>query len=247
MCISIATFSAKAQNQTKPDYAPQVLVIDQYGAVSDTLTTNSGAKEAPLQLSLRANPVNDDDWVATYQWIVTNTRTQQTVLDRYIPETETTFEINDYGEYSIYCYATFVNGNDTVKYNQDDENWSGKADKQPFKFTIAESHLEFPNAFSPNGDQINDKYGPKGLQEGTTNGPKSIVEYHMSIYNRWGQRLFDTHNLHDCWDGTYNGRDVKEGVYFVVVKAKGSDGVKYNIKKDVNLLRGKRERESSNP
>ena len=35
-----------------------------------------------------------------------------------------------------------------------------------------------------------------------------------------------------------NGKDVKQGVYFVLVKAKGADGRKFNIRKDVNLLRG---------
>ena len=40
------------------------------------------------------------------------------------------------------------------------------------------------------------------------------------------------------WDGTYQGKDVKQGTYFVLVKAKGADGQTYNIRKDVNLLRG---------
>ena len=43
----------------------------------------------------------------------------------------------------------------------------------------------------------------------------------------------------DCgWDGTYNGKPVKAGVYFVVVKAKGADGIDYEFRKAVNLLRG---------
>ena len=42
-------------------------------------------------------------------------------------------------------------------------------------------------------------------------------------------------------DGKFNGQDVKEGVYFVLVNAKGADGKVFNIKKDVNLLRSYRE------
>ena len=49
------------------------------------------------------------------------------------------------------------------------------------------------------------------------------------------------------WDGKFNGKDVKQGVYFVLVKAKGADGRKYNIKKDVNLLRGYTESNGVNP
>ena len=37
---------------------------------------------------------------------------------------------------------------------------------------------------------------------------------------------------------SYNGKPVKDGVYFVLVKAKGADGIEYNIRRDVNLLRG---------
>ena len=46
----------------------------------------------------------------------------------------------------------------------------------------------------------------------------------------------------DCescgWDGTYEGTPVKDGVYFVVVQALGADGIKYDIRQAVNLLRG---------
>ena len=88
-----------------------------------------------------------------------------------------------------------------------------------------------PNAFSPNGDGINDVYKAKS-------GYQSLVEFHAYIFNRWGQKLYEWTNPADGWDGTYNGKDVKEGVYYVLVKAKGADGRKYNIKRDVNLLRG---------
>ena len=53
----------------------------------------------------------------------------------------------------------------------------------------------------------------------------------------------------DCevcgWDGTYNGSPVKDGEYYVVVQARGADGINYDIRQDVNLLRGYIE-ESSN-
>ena len=39
------------------------------------------------------------------------------------------------------------------------------------------------------------------------------------------------------WDGTFRGKDVKVGTYYCLVKARGADGRKFNIKKDVNLMR----------
>ena len=92
------------------------------------------------------------------------------------------------------------------------------------------SKLSFPNAFSPNGDGKNDKFMAKECE--------NIAEFHAYIYNRWGQKLFDWTDPTDGWDGTHNGNPVKEGVYFILCKAKGTDGQNFTIRKDVNLLRG---------
>ena len=91
--------------------------------------------------------------------------------------------------------------------------------------------VSLPNAFSPNGDGINDIYKAK-------DGYQSITDFHGYIFNRWGQKLFEWTHPAEGWDGTYKGKPVKDGVYFCLVKAKGADGKTYNIKKDVNLLRG---------
>ena len=123
-------------------------------------------------------------------------------------------------------YATFTKGNDVIQYGQ--EYWS---EQQPLRVTISESKLEMPNAFSPNGDGINDIYKAK-------DGYQSLTEFHAYIFNRWGQKLYEWTNPADGWDGKYKGKDVAQGVYYVLVKAKGADGKTYNIKRDVNLLRG---------
>ena len=95
---------------------------------------------------------------------------------------------------------------------------------------VLTSTLVMPNAFSPNNDRINDVYKVKSYQ--------NIVEFHAYIFNRWGQKLYEWTNIEEGWDGKYRGNDVKQGTYFVLVKAKGADGQTYNIRKDVNLLRG---------
>jgi gliding motility-associated-like protein len=108
-------------------------------------------------------------------------------------------------------------------------------DSASINVTISESHLEMPNAFSPNDDGHNDIYRAK--PHGKTGGYKSIVEFHAYIFNRWGQKLYEWTNIDEGWDGTYNGSPVKDGVYFVLVNARGADGKEYNIRRDVNLIR----------
>ena len=54
--------------------------------------------------------------------------------------------------------------------------------------TTKVSSLLMPNAFSPNGDDINDIYKPK-------DGYRNIEEFHAYIYNRWGQKLYEWTDL----------------------------------------------------
>ena len=66
-----------------------------------------------------------------------------------------------------------------------------------------------------------------------------MLSTYVLVYTpEWGQKLFEWTHPAEGWDGTYKGKPVKDGVYFCLVKAKGADGKTYNIKKDVNLLRG---------
>ena len=97
--------------------------------------------------------------------------------------------------------------------------------------SISESSLQMPNAFSPNGDGINDVYRAKP-------GYKSIVSFKAVIFNRWGQKLYEWDDPAGGWDGKYRGREVAQGTYFVNVTAKGADGREFRIRRDVNLLRG---------
>lgn len=208
-------------------YADEVPTIDPQATFTtdegeETGTSYSGS--APLMVVFHANAENVGMYTPHYEWRFTKEGETQPYLVRYEEETEYTF--TEAGSHRIVLYATFINGNDTVAYTKD--YWQ---DAQPITIQISESKLEMPNAFSPNGDGINDIYRAK-------NNYQSIVEFDAYIFNRWGQKIYEWHDPAGGWDGKFNGKDVKQGVYFVLVKAKGADGRKYNIKKDVNLLRG---------
>ena len=53
-------------------------------------------------------------------------------------------------------------------------------------------------------------------------------------------------DINGGWDGTVNGHDAKDGVYYVIIKARGADGRNYNLRRDVNLLRGYESSDSGN-
>jgi gliding motility-associated-like protein len=207
------------------DNVPSINPTATFHLESGDVVCNDTTGSAPLSATLNANTENIGGYTATYEWrFYTPGNSSQPFLVRYDESTDYIFEKS--GTTYVELYATFVNGSDTIKYES--EYWENA---KPISVTVSESKLEVPNAFSPNGDGINDTFHVK-------DGYQSLVDFHAYIYNRWGQLLFDWTNPADGWDGTYKGHQVKDGVYFVLVKAKGADGIKYNIKRDVNLLRG---------
>ena len=210
-----------------PTISPTATYITPDGDVENPSMSGS----APLTGRFEANPENVGSYIASYEWrFYLNSMEGEPYLIRYEQDTEYTF--TKAGGHYIVCYATFVNGNDTVSYTQTYWDETG-----PLTCTISESMLEMPNAFSPNGDGRNDVYHAKKYQ--------SLTEFHATIFNRWGQKLYEWDDPAGGWDGKFNGHDVKQGVYFVLVKATGADGRKFVIKKDVNLLRGFTKRDGS--
>ena len=222
LCMTIGVSA-----QTQPTIDPSAILTKDNGD-QESGTLFSGP--APLTVEFRANAENTGGYSAYYEWRFKMENEEEPYLVRY--EEDTSYTFLKAGTHEIVLYATFVEGTDTVPYTK--EWWSTKT---PIKVTVSESHLEMPNAFSPNDDQNNDVYKAKSYQ--------SLVEFHAYIFNRWGQKLYEWTDPAGGWDGKYNGKPVKEGVYFVLVKAKGADGIEYNIRRDVNLLRGYIESTSS--
>jgi gliding motility-associated-like protein len=68
-----------------------------------------------------------------------------------------------------------------------------------------------PNTFTPNGDEHNTLWGP------VFNGPYDRMDYHLSIFNRWGNLIWESRDAAARWDGTYDGRKVADGIYTWVI------------------------------
>jgi gliding motility-associated-like protein len=68
----------------------------------------------------------------------------------------------------------------------------------------AEFYIYIPNCFIPDGNRINDQFS------GSFVGVEWVK---MEIFNRWGERIFNSEELDFSWDGTYNGYKVPDGTY----------------------------------
>lgn len=101
---------------------------------------------------------------------------------------------------------------------------------------VLQPRMFIPSAFSPNGDGLNDVFIPVCV--GIYNETESDeLQYEFTIYNRWGQRMFNTTSQDVGWDGSYNGMTAPEGVYTYVIRATAVSGEKFNRQGTVTLMR----------
>lgn len=86
--------------------------------------------------------------------------------------------------------------------------------------------FDIPNAFSPNGDEYNNTFGPVG--EGV-----EILEF--KIFDRWGELVWDDPT--GKWDGQQNGQDMPVDVYVYLIRVRFQDGTEELRKGDFTLIR----------
>jgi gliding motility-associated-like protein len=129
-----------------------------------------------------------------------------------------THTYEDTGTYNVMLWAVNTDGcTDTIV--------------KPVKVT---PHFTFfiPGAFSPDENGLNDVFGGIGLKYG-------VIEQHMEIYNRWGQRIFETDQLGEGWNGKYFnvGEPVQMEVYVYLIRVKDWTGKTHFFKGEVHLIR----------
>jgi gliding motility-associated-like protein len=93
-----------------------------------------------------------------------------------------------------------------------------------------------PNAFSPNlsGPGSSGAEGQNDVFIPILNG---ATDFEMLVFNRWGELMFETHDLDHGWDGYYRGQICAQDVYVYKIKAKFADGNVVTRVGDINLLR----------
>ena len=160
------------------------------------------------------------DAVATKEWQMSHDAEFEEIADRR-NEDEITVTFEEAGT----TFWRFVCSNATGECS---------AYSDVYQVNIGESMLKFTNAFSP------------GVTEGVNDewkvSYKSIVKFKCWIFNTWGVQLCELNDPSQGWDGKYKGKIVKPGVYYYVIDAEGSEGKKYKLKGDINVVGLRKER-----
>ncbi len=95
--------------------------------------------------------------------------------------------------------------------------------------TIQEEYWVYiPNTFTPDGNMFNNTFEISTI---------NIVDMEVQIFNRWGQLIFESKDMRDNWDGTYDGRLVQDGTYTYKVKYWTNSGIEETLTGHVNVLK----------
>ena len=128
---------------------------------------------------------------------------------------------------------TVMTGNSTYTVTITDD--AGCSDVATANVTLiteppVENTVLIPNAFSPNGDNVNDVFRLSGI---------NVQEFELIVHNRWGIQVFSitSTNLSEGWDGIYGGKEQEVGVYGYWAVVTFTDGEQKLFKGNVTLVR----------
>jgi hypothetical protein len=110
-----------------------------------------------------------------------------------------------------------------------DQNGCSDTAQVVVKVFEGDGRLFAPSAFTPNGDGKNDCYKVRI--------PGDVSDFTLSIVNRFGQEVFRSHDVYDCWDGNFNGVQQPIGTYFYFYRGKSSTCDNLFRKGDIQLVR----------
>lgn len=193
-------------------YDVQLIVTNQYG--SDTVTYYSFIKIESVPTAF-AGPDTSMYWGSSYQLSAGGGITYSWSPYLGLDSTTTPTPIASPLETTVYT-VTIADG-------------SGCYTTRQVLVTILHDNDFFvPTAFSPNGDNRNDYLFLRG---------NNLYGIRFTIFDRWGEKVFETNNQSIGWDGTYKGKDLNPGVFTYIVTINYSDGTTLSKTGSVTLIR----------
>ena len=99
-------------------------------------------------------------------------------------------------------------------------------DEEICRFENCKAYI--PNVFSPGNDSMNEMFQPFS---------EVVTFTQMMIYDRWGNKIFQSEDSNPSWNGTLNGRPLAPGVYVYVIEGFCKNGEEILFADDVTLIR----------
>jgi len=119
---------------------------------------------------------------------------------------------------------------ETITYTLSASNAEGCTVTDEVTITVLPYCIKVKNAFTPNGDGVNDNWMVYDQYDCLTN-------VKVQVFNRYGSRVFQSTNYRNDWRGTYGGSPLPDATYYYVIEYTLLDGTVYQVRGDVTILR----------
>lgn len=118
----------------------------------------------------------------------------------------------------------------TLTYSITVTNTSGCSASDELLVKILPSCIKLRNAFTPNGDGINDTWW-------VYDDFSCLANVTVQVFNRYGSKVFESNNYRNTWDGKYKGKELPDGTYYAVIQYTMQSGTVRTERTDLTLLR----------
>jgi gliding motility-associated-like protein len=95
---------------------------------------------------------------------------------------------------------------------------------------VTNKDLGLPNAFSPNNDGVNDEFCIQGWSE-------CMEIFNIIIFDRWGEKVFESMEADFCWNGTFRGKILDPAVFVYMINATFTTGESTSKKGNISIIR----------
>jgi gliding motility-associated-like protein len=168
------------------------------------------------------------DWTAYAEWELGVARYELELLNEVSGQFEKVGEVGDSLTTFDDEFSDFTQGNYCYRVRAIERGGTETFSLSNEACVAILPQLFAPNAFTPNGDGINDEFLIKGA---------FLEAYHLRIFSRWGFVIFESRDPGEGWDGYYQGKEAPEGVYVFIVTGRGLEGSQVRLQGSVTVIR----------
>lgn len=194
-------------------FCKSILELDDYLLINPIIAADFELEPEEISVSNTreieiTNLVNEDPYI---RWLLSDTIVWENIYEPHIGDS-----IYDTGYYSL----KLITIND----------YGCKDTMEKFFFVLPAYNLFVPSGFSPNGNGVNETFGPIGKYF-------EMESYDMKVYNRWGKLFFHSQDYYQHWDGKMlDGTPADVGTYAWIIRVKDLNGNHKVMKGSVTLL-----------
>ncbi len=221
-----ATYAwAPAAGLSNASISNPIAILNSNASYTVTATLNGCVRTATVNIGIRANPIisagADKTIVDGAQTQLDGVGNRNVISIAWAPAATLT---------NANTYTPMAKPSASTTYTLTVKDLNGCTSTDDATVTVIPYCVKVMNAFTPNGDAINDKWV-------VTTAAACTNQVMVRVYNRYGEEVYTNDNYQNNWDGTYKGKAIPDGTYYYTISFRLISGRIVPMKGDVTILR----------